>query len=66
MPTSAPVPWSWLASDTRVCSRWRSSESRVRALLGLHRLGDPAAAGEPSDVVRRLDEADAELRGKAT
>ncbi len=35
----------------------------VRALLGLHRLGDPAAAGEPSDVVRRLDEADAELRG---
>jgi hypothetical protein len=36
---------------------------RVHALLGLHQLGDPAAVGEPSDLVRRLDEVDAELRG---
>ena len=36
--------------------------TRIHALLGLHRLGDPAAVGEPSDVVRLLDQADAELR----
>jgi hypothetical protein len=34
---------------------------RAQALLGLHRLGDPAAGGELSDVVRQLDEIDAEL-----
>jgi hypothetical protein len=38
-------------------------EVRARALLGLHRVGDPAAAAEPSDVVRQLDEVDAELEG---
>jgi hypothetical protein len=38
-------------------------ETRARALLGLHRLGDPAAVGEPSEVVRQLDEVDVELRG---
>jgi hypothetical protein len=37
--------------------------TRAQALLGLHRLGDPAAVGEPSDVVRQLDRVDAELRG---
>jgi hypothetical protein len=37
--------------------------TRAQALLGLHRLGDPAAVGEPSDVVRQLDGVDAELRG---
>jgi hypothetical protein len=37
--------------------------TRVHAVLGLHRLGDPAAVSEPSEVARQLDEADAELRG---
>jgi hypothetical protein len=37
--------------------------TRAQALLGLHRVGDPAAVSEPSDVVRQLDEVDAELRG---
>ena len=40
------------------------AEIRARALLGLHRLGDPAAAGEPSDVVRQLDAIDGELRAR--
>ena len=35
--------------------------TRARALLGLQRLGDPAATDEPSDLVRRLDAVDAEL-----
>jgi hypothetical protein len=38
-------------------------ETRARALLGLHWIGDPAAVGEPSEVVRQLDEVDAQLRG---
>jgi hypothetical protein len=38
-------------------------ETRARALLGLHWIGDPAAAGEQSDVVRQLDTVDAELHG---
>jgi hypothetical protein len=38
-------------------------ETRAQALLGLHRLGDPAAVGEPSEVVRQLDEVESELRG---
>jgi hypothetical protein len=38
--------------------------TRAHALLGLHRLGDPAAAGEPSEVVRQLDTVDAELCGR--
>jgi hypothetical protein len=36
-------------------------ETRARALLGLHRLGDRAALGGRSEVVRMLDEIDAEL-----
>jgi hypothetical protein len=39
-----------------------SVEVRARALLGLHRLGDAAASGGPSDAVRPLDEIDLELR----
>jgi len=38
------------------------AETRAHALLGLHRLGDPAALGEPTDAIRQLDEVDAELR----
>jgi hypothetical protein len=40
-------------------------EVRAHALVGLHRLGDPAAVGEPSDAVRQLDAIDAELSGTA-
>jgi hypothetical protein len=36
-------------------------ETRARALLGLHRLGDPAATEEPSDIVVFLDAVDAAL-----
>ena len=39
-----------------------NARTRARGLLGLHRLGDPAAAGEPSEVVRQLDAIDSELR----
>ena len=35
---------------------------RASALLGLHRIGDPAATGEASDVVRGLDAIHDELR----
>ncbi|HTN78500.1 MAG TPA: AAA family ATPase [Acidimicrobiales bacterium] len=35
--------------------------TRANALIGLHRVGDPAAGSEPSAVVRGLDEIDAEL-----
>jgi hypothetical protein len=37
-------------------------ETRARALLGLHQLGDPAAVAEPSVVVLGLDQVDAELQ----
>ena len=37
-------------------------ETRAQALLGLHRIGDPAAVeGDPNDVVRGLDQIAAEL-----
>jgi hypothetical protein len=36
-------------------------EVRARALLGLHQLGDPAAVGERSDLLQRLDAFDDEL-----
>jgi hypothetical protein len=48
--------YSSLLGDDRV-------ETRARALLGLHQLGDQAAVAEPSDVVRGLDQVDAELQG---
>jgi hypothetical protein len=38
-------------------------ETRAVALLGLHRIGDPAATGEPSVVARQLDVVDAQLGG---
>jgi hypothetical protein len=38
-------------------------ETRAHALLGLHRLGDPAAVGDGSHVMRQLDEIDTELGG---
>jgi hypothetical protein len=37
-------------------------EVRARALLGLHRLGDPAASGDTTEVLRLLDEIDVDLR----
>ncbi len=41
------------------------AETRARALLGLHRLGDPAARDERSDIARLLDAVDADLGGSA-
>jgi hypothetical protein len=38
-------------------------ETRARAALGLHRLGDPAAAAEPSGTAQLLDVIDADLAG---
>ena len=55
----------WPATVTPACSTAAAVETRARALLGLHRLGDPAAVDEPSDVVRLLDAIDAELSGSA-
>jgi hypothetical protein len=40
-----------------------SVEIRANALLGLHRLGDPAAGAQESAVVAGLDAVDAELAG---
>ena len=59
MPTSAPVPWTGPVTRYDGSARCSRSRVRARALLGLHRLGDPAAIDEPSDVVRRLDAVDA-------
>jgi hypothetical protein len=42
-----------------------SVETRARALVGLHRVGDPAASELRSDVARLLDAIDADLSGSA-
>ncbi len=56
-----PVPSASPATVTPACSRSLTSRPGPSALLGLHRLGDPAAIGESSDLVRQLDAIDGEL-----
>jgi len=56
--TSARERYSTLLADD-------APETRARALLGLHRIGDAAAVGDPSDAVRQLDGIDDELRTTA-